>query len=125
MRIIDASDAPKAIGPYSQAIETRSMVFCSGQLGLIPETGQLAGSDVTSQTSQALNNLKAVLSKAGLTLDHVVKTTIYLADLNDFVKVNAIYADAFGDHKPARATVQVARLPMDGLVEIDAIAMGC
>lgn len=125
MRIIETSEAPRAIGPYSQAVATQSMVYCSGQLGLDPETGQLAGADVASQTNQAMKNLQAVLKEAGLSLDHVVRTTIYLADLDDFATVNAIYADALGDHKPARATVQVARLPMDGLVEIDAIAKGC
>jgi 2-iminobutanoate/2-iminopropanoate deaminase len=101
------------------------MVFCSGQLGLDPETGQLAGPDVATQARQALDNLEAVLRKSGLTLEHVAKTTVYLADITDFSEINDIYAEAFGTHKPARATVQVARLPLDGLIEIDAIALGC
>lgn len=125
MKLIETSDAPKAIGPYCQAIAARSMVFCSGQLGLDPASGQFAGPDVASQTHQALKNLTAVLKQAGLTLEHVAKTTVYVADLNDFSQINAIYADAFGNHKPARATVQVAKLPLDALIEIDAIALGC
>jgi 2-iminobutanoate/2-iminopropanoate deaminase len=125
MRVIASQEAPEAIGPYSQAISGNSMVFCSGQLGLDPETGQLAGPDVATQTRQALDNLEAVLRKSGLTLEHVAKTTVYLADMTDFPEINDIYADAFGAHKPARATIQVARLPLDGLIEIDAIAVGC
>ncbi len=125
MRIIASPEAPEAIGPYSQAISGNSMVFCSGQLGLDPETGQLAGPDVATQARQALDNLEAVLRKSGLTLEHVAKTTVYLADMTDFPEINDIYAEAFGAHKPARATVQVARLPLDGLIEIDAIALGC
>lgn len=125
MRKIESLEAPKAIGPYSQAIAGRSMVFCSGQLGLDPDTGKLVGPDVISQTRQALNNLEAVLQKAGLTLEHVAKTTVYVTDLNDFSKINTVYAKAFGKQKPARATVQVAGLPMGGLIEIDAIALGC
>ncbi len=125
MRIIASPEAPEAIGPYSQAISGNSMVFCSGQLGLDPETGQLAGPDVATQARQALDNLEAVLRKSGLTLEHVAKTTVYLADMTDFPEINDIYAEAFGEHKPARATVQVARLPLDGLIEIDAIALGC
>ncbi len=125
MKVIESPEAPEAIGPYSQAIRAHRMVFCSGQLGLNPETGQLAGPDVATQTRQALSNLEAVLKKSGLTLEHVAKTTVYVADMNDFPEINAIYAEAFGAHKPARATIQVARLPLDGLVEIDAIAVGC
>ena len=125
MKIIETKDAPEAIGPYSQAIAAHSMVFCSGQLGLNPKTGKLAGPDITTQTRQALKNLEAVLKQAGLTMEHVAKTTVYVTDLNDFSEINALYAEFFENRKPARATVQVARLPMDGLVEIDAIAMGC
>jgi len=125
MRIIESKDAPKPIGPYSQAIAAHSMVFCSGQLGVDPKTGKLAGPDITTQTRQALKNLEAVLKKAGLTMEHVAKTTVYVTDLNDFSAINDLYAEFFESRKPARATVQVARLPMDGLVEIDAIAMGC
>ena len=125
MRKITSTEAPEAIGPYSQAIGGRSMVLCSGQLGLDPDTGKLVGPDVTSQTRQALKNLEAVLLKAGLTLEHVAKTTVYVTDMNDFPTINALYAEAFVDHKPARATVQVAGLPLGGVVEIDAIALGC
>lgn len=123
MKIITTTQAPEAIGPYAQAIRYGDLVFCSGQLGLDPATGKLAGNDVEAQTRQVLVNLKAVLRATGLRLDHVVKTTVYVTDMNDFPKVNQIYAEAFGEHTPARATVQVAGLPKDGLVEIECIAV--
>ena len=123
MRVIETQDAPAAIGPYSQAIASHRMVFCSGQLGLNPKTGKLAGPDIATQTRQALKNLDAVLKQAGLSMENVAKTTVYVTDLNDFPEINNIYAEFFDPRKPARATVQVARLPMDGLIEIDAIAI--
>ncbi len=120
-QVISTTQAPGAIGPYSQAVQIGNLLFASGQLGLIPETGQLA-EGVEAQTTQALNNVKAILSEAGLGLEHVVKTTVFLADMNDFAKVNEIYGGFFSQPYPARSAVQVARLPKDGLVEIEVIA---
>ena len=119
---VSSAEAPKAIGPYSQAIKTGNMVYCSGQVGIVPATGALVGDDITGQTTQVLNNLAAVLKEAGSDMAHVVKVTIYLKDMNDYTKVNDIYKDHFTGTKPARATVQVARLPKDALIEIDCIA---
>jgi 2-iminobutanoate/2-iminopropanoate deaminase len=119
---VDSKDAPKAIGPYSQAIKTGNMIFCSGQIGLNPATNALTGDDITAQTNQALKNLTAVLKEAGSDISNVVKVTIYLKDMNDYARVNDIYKDYFTATKPARATVQVARLPKDALIEIDCIA---
>jgi 2-iminobutanoate/2-iminopropanoate deaminase len=118
---ISTTGAPAAIGPYSQAIATDSLVFCSGQLGLDPETGDLVDG-VEAQAERALRNLAAVLDAAGLTLADVVKTTIFLADMGDFAAVNAVYATHMPDPPPARSTVQVAALPKSGRVEIEAIA---
>lgn len=114
--------APAAVGPYSQAIVAGGLIFSSGQLGLIPETGKLPVG-IEAQTRQVLANLASVLEAAGSTMDQVVKTTIFLVDMNDFATVNAIYADAFSTVPPARSTVQVAALPLGGLVEIEAIAL--
>ena len=114
--------APAAVGPYSQAIVAGGLIFSSGQLGLIPETGKLPVG-IEAQTRQVLANLGSVLEAAGSTMDQVVKTTIFLVDMNDFATVNAIYADAFSTVPPARSTVQVAALPLGGLVEIEAIAL--
>src|SRR5262245_44489704 len=113
MDIIQTLDAPQAIGPYSQAIRVNGFVYSAGQVGLNPTTGQLAGDDIETQTRQALANLKAVLEAAGTSLSNAVKTTVFLADMNEFTKMNEIYAQAFGTHRPARSTVQVARLPRD------------
>ncbi len=118
---ISTAGAPAAIGPYSQAVSTDGLVFCSGQLGLDPETGELA-QGVEAQADRALRNLAAVLDAAGLTLADVLKTTIFLADMGDFAAVNAVYARHMPDPPPARSTVQVAALPKAGLVEIEAIA---
>jgi 2-iminobutanoate/2-iminopropanoate deaminase len=125
MRSISTEKAPKAIGPYSQAIEASGrLIFCSGQIPLDPASGEMVGaSDVRAQARRVLENLKAVLEEAGASLAHVVKTTIYLADLSDFGAVNEIYAGYFSAHPPARATVQVAGLPRGALVEIDAVAV--
>ena len=119
---IIAPQAPRAIGPYSVAIQTDGFVFCSGQLGLDPVSGELTGADIETQTRQALANLKNVLEAAGTSLDQVVKTTIFLADIEDFSKVNAVYGDFFTS-APARSTVAVAGLPKGALVEIEAIAL--
>ncbi|MDQ0196311.1 RidA family protein [Paenibacillus wynnii] len=118
---ISTTNAPGAIGPYSQAITAGNWVYTSGQLGMNPETGDLA-EGVQEQARQALNNLKAILEEAGASLDHVVKTTVFLKDMNDFVAVNEVYSTFFTEPYPARSAVEVARLPKDGLVEIEAVA---
>ncbi len=123
MKIISTSKAPAAIGPYSQAIKANGFLFCSGQIPLIPETMELIEHDITKQTQQVLQNLEAVLQEAGSSKNEVVKTTIFLADFNDFTIVNEIYGQFFGEHKPARATVEVSRLPKDVLIEIECIAI--
>lgn len=120
--IIATSDAPAAIGPYSQAVSTGALVFTAGQLGLNPATGKLA-EGVEAQARQAMANLAAILAAAGSSLDQVVKTTIFLQDLGDFAAVNAIYGAAFSATPPARSTVQVAALPLGALVEVEAIAL--
>ena len=119
--IVSTSDAPAAIGPYSQAVIAGDLVFCSGQIALDPKSGSLIDGGVEAQTRQVLDNLEAVLAAAGTSLTRAVKTTIYLADMNDFSVVNEIYGDRVGDEPPARATVEVSRLPKDVRVEIDAI----
>jgi len=120
---IATKQAPQAIGPYSQAIEAGGFVFASGQIPSDPQTGNLVVGDVSAQTEQVLRNLSAVLAAAGTSLDRVVKTTVYLADMNDFAAMNEVYGRYFGDQPPARATVQVARLPRDARVEIEVIAL--
>jgi len=116
--------APEAIGPYSQAIKANGMIFASGQIPLDPITMQIVDGDIKAQTVRVLANLKAVLEAAGTSPDRVVKTTVYLIDLNDFAAMNESYAAFFGNHRPARSTVQAARLPRDARVEIDVIALG-
>ena len=120
--IIVAENAPAAIGPYSHAVVINDMVFTSGQLGLIPETGKLP-EGVEAQTEQALINLRNVLKASGTDMEHVVKTTVFVQDLADFAKVNAIYAKFFATNPPARSCVQVAKLPAGGLVEIESVAV--
>ena len=119
--IIHTDKAPAAVGPYSQAVRIGSLLFTSGQLGLIPETGALP-EGIEAQTSQSLKNIEAILSAAGYRKTDVIKTTVYIQNMNDFATVNKLYAEFFGDHKPARSCVEVARLPKDGLVEIEIIA---
>ena len=119
---ISTPHAPAAIGPYSQAIRADGYLFCSGQLGLDPSTGEFVAGDVAAQTEQSLRNLGAVLEAAGLTFRDVVKTTIFLADIADFATVNAVYGRFVTDPPPARSTVAVAALPKGGRVEIEAIA---
>jgi 2-iminobutanoate/2-iminopropanoate deaminase len=121
-QIIHTDSAPKAIGPYSQAIVSNGLVFLSGQIPLDPATGAIVEGGIEEQTVRVLENLKAVLEAAGATLDSVLKTTIYVKDLGDFAKVNEIYGRYFPANPPARATVEVARLPRDVKVEIEAIA---
>lgn len=121
LRVISTDQAPAAIGPYSQAIRAGQWLYTSGQIPLTPG-GEMVDGDATLQTQQVFANLRAVLDVAGASLSQVVKTTVFVADLNDFAAVNAVYADAFGDHRPARSTVQVARLPRDAKVEIEVVA---
>ena len=122
-KVIHTEKAPKAIGPYSQAIRTDSMIYTAGQVGLIPETGELVAATVEEQTRQAITNLQNVIGAAGSTLAHVVKTTVYLKDMNDFSKMNAVYAEFFAENPPARSTVAVAGLPKGAIVEIEAVAL--
>lgn len=121
--IISTENAPGAIGPYSQAVKTGNLVFCSGQIPIDVKTGEFVSADVAEQTEQVLKNLSAVLEAAGSGLKNVVKTTVFLADMNDFAAMNEVYAKYFSDTKPARATVQAARLPRDARVEIEAIGL--
>lgn len=122
-KTIFTEKAPKAIGPYSQAISVGNMLFTSGQLGINPETGSIETGTIQDETRQSLNNLKAVLEAAGATLNDVVKTTVFIKDMNQFGLINEVYGEFFNDHKPARSCVEVARLPKDGNVEIEAIAV--
>ncbi len=120
---IKSEKAPAAIGPYSPAIVANGMVFTAGQTGSDPATKKLVEGGIAAQTRQTLNNVKAVLEAAGTSLDNVVKTTVFLADMNDFAAMNAVYGEFFPQPYPARSTVQVARLPGDALVEIETIAV--
>ncbi|MDD5359550.1 MAG: RidA family protein [Sulfurovaceae bacterium] len=122
MNIISTKNAPQAIGPYSQAIMANGMIYTSGQIGLLPN-GDMAGNGIVSQANQVLTNLKAVLEAGGSSMDMVIKTTIFLADMDDFVALNEVYAEHFGNHKPARSTVAVKTLPKNALVEIECIAV--
>lgn len=121
-KIIETDNAPKPIGPYSQAIKFGNLIFTSGQIAINPQTGNLNTGNVEEQTHLVLNNLKAVLTEAGSSLENVVKTTIFLKDMNDFAKVNEVYSKYFDASKPARSTVEVSCLPKNVLVEIDCIA---
>lgn len=123
METISTENAPDAIGPYSQAVKSGNLVFCSGQIPIDPATGEFVSDQVTEQTRQVLKNLSAVLEAAGTSLNNVVKTTVFLLDMNEFAQVNEVYAEFFSESKPARATVQAARLPRDTRVEIDCIAV--
>ena len=120
--IITTEKAPGAIGPYSQAIKTGGMVYCSGQIPIDPVTGEFVSNDIAEQTEQVLKNLTAVLEAANSNLGNVVKTTVFLADMSDFAAMNEVYGRFFNENKPARATVQAARLPRDARVEIECIA---
>lgn len=122
-QVIQTALAPKAIGPYSQAIRFGQLLFTAGQIPLDPHTGKLVGDDIATQTRQVLENLRAIVEAAGSSLAHVVKTTCYLVDLGDFQTFNQIYAEYFGESAPARSTVQVANLPAGARVEIECIAI--
>ena len=121
--IIKSDEAPAAIGPYSQAVKANGFVFLSGQLALDPRTGQMVGQDIKTQTRRVLDNIKVVLKAAGSSLDKVVRCGVFLKDMNDFGPMNEEYGSYFRELPPARTTVQVAKLPRDGLIEIDVIAM--
>lgn len=123
MRIIATHRAPEAIGPYSQAIVAGELIFCAAQGAIDPATGQSRTGDVVSETERTLDNLAAVLAAAGSDLQHVVKTTVFLADMADFATMNAVYAKRFGEHRPARSTIGVASLPRGFRVEIECVAI--
>ena len=123
IRVIATDDAPKAIGPYSQAVASGDLIFCAGQVALDPASGDSMTGDVRAQTERVLDNLAAVLAAARSDLAHVVKTTVYLLDFNDFAAMNEVYAKRFGDHRPARATVGVSALPKGLRVEIECVAI--
>ncbi|MBL7192130.1 RidA family protein [bacterium] len=122
-RSILTDKAPKAIGPYSQAVTAGGFIFTAGQVPIDPATGKIAEGGIEAQTRQSMNNIKAILEAAGSKLENIVKTTIFVIDLNDFPKVNEVYGSFFKDNPPARSTVQVSRLPLDVKVEIEAVAL--
>ena len=122
-KIISSNEAPAAVGPYSQAVRAGNLLFLSGQLPLDPKTGTIVGEDIETQTKQVLNNIKAVLAAGGLSLSNVVKTTVFMKDLQHFQKMNGVYKEFFTQDAPARSTFQVANLPMNALIEIESIAV--
>ncbi len=122
MQMIETDRAPKAIGPYSQAVKYESLIFISGQIAIDPENQEFIGGDIISQTERVMENIKGILEEIGLSFEHIIKTTIYLRNINDFDKVNQVYGRYFKEHKPARATVEVNNLPKGALIEIEAIA---
>lgn len=121
--VISTQKAPKAIGPYSQGIKAGNMIYTSGQLPMDPKTGKLVQDDIKSEARQALANLREVLAEGGAALTDVVKVNVYIKDMNQFGQINEVYAEFFNEHKPARACVEVARLPLDANVEIEAVAI--
>jgi 2-iminobutanoate/2-iminopropanoate deaminase len=123
MKIISTNGAPQAIGPYSQAIEKNGMLFISGQIPINPENGKIESDSIKHQTGQVLRNMAAILNAAGYSLQDIVKTTCYLSDMGNFVEMNEVYSGFFSSNPPARATIEVSRLPKDVLIEIDGIAM--
>jgi len=123
-QVVHTDNAPKAIGPYSQAVKAGNMLFVSGQVPFVPETMEIVEGDVKAQTAQSLKNVQAILAEAGLDFSHVVKSTVFIKDMNEFAQINEVYAEFFGENKPARACVEVARLPKDVKVEIEVIAIG-
>ncbi|KZV84219.1 YjgF-like protein [Exidia glandulosa HHB12029] len=123
LNVVVSPDAPAAIGPYSQAIKANGLIFVSGCLAIDPATKELVPGDVVAQVKQALKNLKAVVEASGSSVDKIAKTTVFVKDMNDFGAINGVYAEFFGDHKPARSLVEVARLPKDALFEIEAIVL--
>lgn len=124
LNIVHTNLAPAAIGPYSQGISANALIFTSGQIPVNPTTGELVGTGIEEQTEQSLKNLKAVVEAGGSSVSSIIKTTVFLKNMNDFAKMNAVYERFFAGHKPARSTVEVARLPKDCIVEIECIALG-
>ncbi|NLY20816.1 MAG: RidA family protein [Tissierellia bacterium] len=122
MKVLHTDKAPAAVGPYSQAVQIGDLIFTSGQLALVPETGELVNDDIQLATRRSLDNIKAILENAGSSLEKVVKATIFLDDMDNFGKVNEVYGEYFSIHKPARSCVQVAKLPKDAKIEIEVIA---
>lgn len=122
MKVIKTQKAPAAVGPYSQAIEVNGLIFTSGQLPIIPESGELIYDDIKKATARSLENIKEILQEAGSSLDKVVKVNIFLKDMNDFSSVNEVYSKYFTTNKPARSCVEVSKLPKDGIIEIEAVA---
>lgn len=122
-KIISTDTAPKAVGPYSQAIEAGGFLFVSGQLPLHPRSGEIVGNDIAAQTRQSIENIKAVLAAAGVPLSDVVKTTVFLQNMGDFARMNEVYQQFFGDSAPARSTIEVAKLPKNALIEIESVAL--
>lgn len=122
MKVIETKKAPAAVGAYSQGIVTNGFVYSSGQLPLVPETGELISDDIKKATRQSLENVKAIVEEGGSSVDKIVKVNIFLDNVEDFAAVNEVYAEFFGDHKPARSCVEVGKLPKGGLLEIEAIA---
>ena len=122
-QVVHTDNAPKAIGPYSKAVKAGNMLFVSGQVPFVPETMEIVEGDVKAQTAQSLKNVQAILAEAGLDFSHVVKSTVFIKDMNEFAQINEVYAEFFGENKPARACVEVARLPKDVKVEIEVIAV--
>lgn len=123
IEVVSTANAPVALGPYSQALKTNGFIYCSGQIPINPASNAVEAVSIEDQTRQAITNLKNVLEAAGSSLANVVKTTVFIKDMNDFVALNGVYAEMFGDTKPARSCVEVARLPKDVKVEIEAIAV--
>ena len=123
IKSVSSDGAPKAIGPYSQAIVAGDFIFCAGQVPIDPKTGEFVEGDIQAQTGRVLDNLAAVLAAAGSDLAHVVKTSVFLADLNDFTAMNETYAQCFGQHRPARATIEAGKLPRGAKIEIECVAV--
>jgi 2-iminobutanoate/2-iminopropanoate deaminase len=123
IQFVSTPDAPRAIGPYSQATRAQGLLFTAGQVGFDPATGELVDGGIAGQTERVLQNLRAILEASGLSMTSVVKTTVFLVDMADFAEMNAVYAHAFGEHRPARSTVAVAALPRGARVEIEAVAV--
>ncbi|HEY75653.1 MAG TPA: RidA family protein [Thermoflexia bacterium] len=124
-QVVSTDKAPAAVGPYSQAVRVGDLIFTAGQLGIVPGTKEFAGPDIRAQTRQALENLKAILEAAGSCMRHVVKTTVFLQDIEEFARMNEVYAEFFPEDPPARSAVQVAALPLGARVEIEAVAEVC
>ena len=122
-KVIATDKAPAAVGPYSQAVRVGKMLYTAGQVAIDPAVGKMIEGDITAQTEQVISNLQAVLEAAGTSLDNVAKSTVFLADMGDFAAMNAVYAERFGDNRPARSTVAVAGLPLGALVEIEVVAL--